>query len=710
MDRPNGLFSLAGILVVCNVLSGCATAPPPAPPSVSVEQKLAWIFRLEDQRILSFELPAPPVVAPAKRRAAPPPPPSAVPDLRKLVADADARIRRRAALAIGRVGLKEGVAALTPVLADSDADVRQAAAFGLGLIGDPSATAALTPLLTDSVAMVRGRAAEALGLVGATDSAGAIGRMAAEYAAAPALASMPPDDERSPSSPELEAFKLAIFSLVRLRAYDALATAVLDSNGRPVSTWWPVAYALRRIEDPRAAPALRQLVTVKGRYTPAFAIRGLAAIKDAQAGPLVLPLLDPEKAPREVVVAAIGAAAPLGLTAAADRLAMIASESRIDPNVRLEAVTALGQLKAVEHLPLVQDLITDDWPSMRAAAIRAAASIDSDNFALVLAGLDRDTHWTVRAALADVLGTLAANVAVERVRPMLQDDDKRVVPAALRALARLKVPDLETVLLSALKETDAVIRETAVRLLGDVKSASAVPALKEAYTAAAADAAFGVRTAAVEALAGYGTPEALETVRTALTDKEWPVRVRAAELLAKLEPAADHRLEIRPAPGTAAASYDERSLASPDVSPHAFIETARGTIEFELSVIDAPQTARNFISLARKGFFNGLQVHRVVPNFVVQDGDPRGDGEGGPGYTIRDELNDRPFLRGTVGMALSRHDDGGSQFFITHSPQPHLDARYTAFGHVVNGIEVVDRLQVGDVIQRIRVWDGSTWH
>ncbi len=84
-----------------------------------------------------------------------------------------------------------------------------------------------------------------------------------------------------------------------------------------------------------------------------------------------------------------------------------------------------------------------------------------------------------------------------------------------------------------------------------------------------------------------------------------------------------------------------------------------------------------------------------MPDFVVQDGDPRGDGEGGPGYTIRDEINMRPYLRGTVGMALDWKDTGGSQFFITHSPQPHLDGRYTVFGHVVNGMEVVDRLAPG---------------
>jgi cyclophilin family peptidyl-prolyl cis-trans isomerase len=142
------------------------------------------------------------------------------------------------------------------------------------------------------------------------------------------------------------------------------------------------------------------------------------------------------------------------------------------------------------------------------------------------------------------------------------------------------------------------------------------------------------------------------------------------------------------------------------VSPHVFIETDKGTIEIELDVLDAPLTADNFIALARKGYFDGLTFHRVVPDFVVQGGDPRGDGEGGPGYTIRDELNQEPYLRGTVGMALAWRDTAGSQFFITHSPQPHLDARYTVFGHVVNGIEVVDAINQWDVVKRIRVWDG----
>jgi cyclophilin family peptidyl-prolyl cis-trans isomerase len=145
---------------------------------------------------------------------------------------------------------------------------------------------------------------------------------------------------------------------------------------------------------------------------------------------------------------------------------------------------------------------------------------------------------------------------------------------------------------------------------------------------------------------------------------------------------------------------------APPYSPHVSFETDKGTFEIELAVLDAPLTSANFLALAKQGYFTGVAIHRVVANFVVQDGDPRGDGEGSPGYTIRDELNTRPYLRGTVGMALDGADTGGSQWFVTHSPQPHLDAKYTVFGHVVAGMDVVDRLQQWDVIRRVRTWDG----
>jgi cyclophilin family peptidyl-prolyl cis-trans isomerase len=111
----------------------------------------------------------------------------------------------------------------------------------------------------------------------------------------------------------------------------------------------------------------------------------------------------------------------------------------------------------------------------------------------------------------------------------------------------------------------------------------------------------------------------------------------------------------------------------------------------------------NFVALARRGYFDGQRFHRVVPNFVVQAGDPRGDGNGGPGYAIRDELNPHRYERGTLGMALSGPNTGGSQWFVTHAAQPHLDGGYTVFGRLRQGGDVLDRIVQGDRIVRITI-------
>jgi len=131
--------------------------------------------------------------------------------------------------------------------------------------------------------------------------------------------------------------------------------------------------------------------------------------------------------------------------------------------------------------------------------------------------------------------------------------------------------------------------------------------------------------------------------------------------------------------------------------------TPRGAFTVELDFGAAPATALSFYVLAKRGFFDGLVLHRVVPDFVVQTGDPRGDGTGGPGYAIRDEINPLRYLRGAVGMALSGPDTGGSQWFVALSPQPHLDGGYTVFGRVSSGMEVLDRSEQDDPILRVTV-------
>jgi len=105
----------------------------------------------------------------------------------------------------------------------------------------------------------------------------------------------------------------------------------------------------------------------------------------------------------------------------------------------------------------------------------------------------------------------------------------------------------------------------------------------------------------------------------------------------------------------------------------------------------------------RQGFYRGLTFHRIVPTFVVQGGDPRGDGWGGPGYAIRSEFSPLTYEPGTLGMASAGRDTEGSQFFITQTPQPHLDGRYTIFGKVTSGMDVVDKLQIDDRIFDLKV-------
>jgi cyclophilin family peptidyl-prolyl cis-trans isomerase len=133
------------------------------------------------------------------------------------------------------------------------------------------------------------------------------------------------------------------------------------------------------------------------------------------------------------------------------------------------------------------------------------------------------------------------------------------------------------------------------------------------------------------------------------------------------------------------------------------ITTDQGVIIVELMKEHAPFTVWNFVKLIKRQFYDGLHFHRVVPDFVVQGGDPRGDGWGGPGFTMRTEVSLANYEQGSCGMASAGKDTEGCQFFITHVSTPHLDGRYTIFGRVLKGMEIVDRLQIGDTIQSIRL-------
>ncbi|MEW6320723.1 MAG: HEAT repeat domain-containing protein [Acidobacteriota bacterium] len=704
---------LAAMLLAAAAGAACATAPVVVAPTVTpYEQKMRWILTLEDQRQLrapgAGEPSLPPAIASARGRTAvaPVPPRPPEPDLLTLLGDPEARIRRRAALAVGRVGLPDGVDDLVRLLAgDEEPEVRQMAAFALGLIGDRAATPALTAALADTEPLVQGRAAEALGRVGDAAAAMPIAGMMAAHVTAGALDGLAADDLRWPAPAAAEAVRLGAFALVRLNHYDGLASALLDSSGMPVSRWWPVAWAFQRVGDPKAATVLQWLLQGDGQIGRAYAARGLGALKDASALPALTAIAGNAGDPVPVRVEAVRALAALGDARGAPPLTRLLTQPKEDANLRLEALTALARLRVPDAVDLYVDLLVDPWPALRAGALAALAATDPDLLLTALSGLDPDSDWQVRAALARALGDLDAARARPRLDVLLQDADRRVVAAALGTLARLRAPDAVSVLTATLEADDFGLRLAAANGLAALKAPAAAPALAKAYDVSAEfDTTYVARAAILAALAAVDPAGARPVLERALDDKDWAVRVRAAELLGG--DAAPRR--PAPAPAVPALADVDRFIA-PAVTPVAYLDTTRGEVQIELAVLDAPRTVASFIELARKRFFNGLPLHRVVPNFVVQDGDPRGDGEGGPGYTLRDEINQRPYLRGTVGMALDWADTGGSQFFITLAPQPHLDGRYTVFGQVSQGLDVLDRLRAGDVIRSIRVWDGVSW-
>jgi len=692
-------------LFVALAASACASAPPvtavKVPLGPSFEQKMAWILRLEDQRVLRDVSSATAAASATGGNTAVTPPTA---DLGRLLTDPEARVRRRAALAVGRVGLREGAPLLIALLNDSDPEVRQMAAFALGLIGDRIARDPLVTALEDQSPLVQGSAAEALGLLGDPAAAAPVGAMVSRLMGT--LAELPADVDESRRDTPSAAFRLGLEALVRLKAYDALAAAVLDPSGQPRVSWWPAAFALGRLEDRRALPALLTLAKNNNPYVKAFAAKGLGALHDRSAVPVLLPLLTGTDAGAQVE--AIRALGRIGDPAAAEPLLRIVQTSASKLETRLEAVTALGGIQAPGVIETLADMLADRNPAIRAAALRSSAALDSDGFVAILSGLDPDPDWHVRTTMAAILSTLPTRTGLPRLNAMLGDSDQRVIAAVLNALVKIGAPNAGALLLDHLSADDPVVRAAAAAGLGELRAPAGAQALPAAYQYGLRDSTYIARAAVVEAFAKYGITSARSLLDAALADKDWAVRVKAAALLKQADPAVDTEARIRPAPSHLSPDvYQASRLIAPPVSTQVYIETERGTIVIELAVLDAPLTVENFISLARKGFFNGLTFHRVVSNFVVQGGDPRGDGEGGPGYTIRDEINERPYVRGTVGMALDWADTGGSQFFITHSPAPHLDAKYTAFGRVVSGMEVVDQLQEGDVIRRIRVWDGQ---
>ena len=280
------------------------------------------------------------------------------------------------------------------------------------------------------------------------------------------------------------------------------------------------------------------------------------------------------------------------------------------------------------------------------------------------------------------------------------------IPDVLRALAAFKPTDLATVARAHLTDSDVIVRGTAADLLADLPpSEETTRSLVQAWPQAANDTLNDAAISIVDALGKQKTDAANNQLKEALKSGDPLIRRRAAAAL-KASGAGDFSAQIGTVHTRNTDADYHRALSRIGKNVRAVVTTSKGSFTIEFLPEAAPLTVDNFVQLAQRNYYRNVTIHRVVANFVIQDGDPRGDGNGGPGYQIRCEINQVLYDRAAVGMALSGKDTGGSQWFVTHSPQPHLDGGYTVFGRVVAGMDVVDKIVRGDVIQSVTIRQG----
>jgi len=663
------------------ILGLLLAAPPSPPPPVPRMEKLTRLLAAEDRRDLTI-------------------------DVKLGLADSDRSVRRRAALAAGRIGDAGAVPALIPLLQDSELEVRQMAAFALGLIGEPLAVDPLLAALKDPEPVVRGRAAEALGQIGDARAAPAIAQMVVGALPPKApLVTVRGDDPASLTDPWLEP-RLGVFALARLKDARSAQAALLLA-GKPRFDWWAATWTAMRLENPALRPLLLAAVTSTDALSRAYGARGLGALKDPADLDTLLPLLRDRD--ETVVVNAVRAVALLGEARAVPPVsALLRSPSSV---LRVEALKALSVLPPDRGLrERVIAEVGSPEPWMRAAALQALARMEREDFALVLANLDPDPAWFVRAGLAAALAIAGDEASQARLLAMLKDDDVRVLPYVLEALRQARGPDSVDTLRRHLDHPDFAVRMAAADQLAALKVTGLSEALAASLARAKGDVEMDARLSLVTLLAIQKDARAAALLREiASGDSARPVRERAARELRALgetPPAPGPEPVTRPALDYLEALAPYEAAAGSVYTPRVFLQMKQGRVEIHLNVVEAPLMSATFLDLARRGYFDGLTFHRVVPGFVVQGGDPRGDGNGGPGFALRDEIGQRPYGRGVVGMALSGKDTGGSQLFITLAPAPHLDGRYTVFGWVASGMDVVDKIRPGDVIEKVEAWTG----
>lgn len=685
--------------------------------------------------------------------------------LKPFIFSKNLKVQERAILAAARIGDGSSVDALAGLLENGDPSIRPLAAFALGETEAEHAAVFILRALADAKTSdaVRARAVEAAGKIAAANP-----KDNDFKALGSAIIATLEDEHKKGREFDRGTAILGLTALLRVRPEGADVTAakflaVIDPRVRSdagntlarlrVKT---ANVALRKValdpDDPARVNAMRALaaaedkesfdlfvnaLTDKNSAVRVTAIRGLASLKDAKAAePLIVH--------GEFVLSKYTAA----------------KKPDFNPNETsefIEIATALGRLLANTDNPRADKLFADfgkldkgHSPEVYIARVRVGPKRGDGSSPELISWRQYSTLAQIIGEFADIEPTSEVGKEMKAespgiIRPLAKafaeadpaTEGKRMMagPDVLQAFARFKTDDLGEIARLALQNQDVYMRASAAGVLGDLPaSVENVAALKAAFTKALLSDKMenDAQLAILDAIIKLDKKESLGSLNKALDAPDYLVRKKAFDLItfdllkdasistdvvplrkSVIDAVTGHKNQVLPYDPKASTKLGQilntdadyrRAIARNNGSVKAVFTTEKGTFTIDLLPEDAPLTVDNFIKLANAKYFNGLDVHRVVPNFVMQDGDPRGDGNGGPGWSIRCEVNMLPYNRGSVGMALSGKDTGGSQWFVTHSAQPHLDGGYTVFGRVnETGMKVVDNIVRGDKILTVKI-------
>ncbi len=684
--------------------------------------------------------------------------------LAELLRSPNPAIQTRAALAAGRIGNAAAIPPLIALLEDgASAGVRAMAAFAIGEIESVKGAEVILKSLKESnvPASVRARTVEAAGKIAAANAKDERAKGLGEAI----LDTLDAEDKKG-AKQNRDVILQGVTAALRARPEEGgLVIAKFLTNLDP-RIRADAANALARLRSKNANPSLRaMLITDSDAVARANAARALGAAEDKEALNILLEAATTDDDLR-VRVSAIRALGSLKDAKAAERLIahgekLLAAYKKArkpnfipaEQNEFIELAATLGRIIPNTDNQRADNLLRDfgkidkgHTPEIYIGRVRIGQRRGDDK------EMPELTNWRQYSSVAQIVGEIALIEPTSEVgkqmkaeapdlfRPMAKafaeadpaTEGQRMMagPDVLQAFARFKTADLAELARTALKNKDVQMRATAAGILGDLPTSDEnVKALKLAWVSASLDDKNenDALLSILDALFKIGKKDSGGILLLAMEHPDYLVRKSAFAKFADkelqsyvptapgwikeaLERRLDQVLPYDPKTKTKLGQVlntdvdYRRALLRRNGSVKAVFATEKGSFTINFYPEDAPLTVDNFIKLARGNYFNGLEVHRVVPNFVMQDGDPRGDGNGGPGWSIRCEVNMLAYERGTVGMALSGKDTGGSQWFVTHAPQPHLDGGYTVFGRVnETDMKVVDNIVRGDKIFSVRV-------